>query len=91
MTRSKAYLRPKLVWRITAQVPNGSWVDPSEREHAAPSPVLIEVGSGSRVMSSFDLLRGADIDEDANADTIPAQLFDELFGPPKQARVTTKK
>jgi hypothetical protein len=35
-------------------------------------------------MSSFDLLHGTDITEDAEASTIPADLFDELFEAPKK-------
>ena len=91
MAKMKASTPPRLVWRISAESPNGSWVDPSNVEDAALSPVLPEVSSGSWVMSSFDLLRGADINEDANANTIPGHLFDELFGTPKKAQVTVKK
>jgi hypothetical protein len=44
-----------------------------------PSPPP-DVSTGSWVLSSFDLLQGTDITEDADANTIPADLFDELFG-----------
>ena len=80
-----------MVWRISAQAPNGCWVDPCKVDVAALTPALPEVSSGSWVMSSFDLLRGTDINEDGAGDTIPADLFDELFGTPKKAQATLKK
>ena len=43
---------------------------------------LPEVSYGTWVTSSYDLLDGADVTEDAG--TIPGDLFDELFAP-KQA------
>jgi hypothetical protein len=75
---------PRLVWRISVAAPNGLWVDPSKLEDSVLSQALPEVSSGSWVMSSFDLLHGTDITEDADASTIPADLFDELFEAPKK-------
>ena len=91
MARLKAPPSPKLVWRISAQAPNGCWVDPSKVEVAALTPALPEVSSGSWVTSSYDLLKGTDIHDDADANTIPAHLFDELFGVPEKAQATLKK
>ena len=92
MARLKATLPTKLVWRISAERPNGAWVDPSKLDDAAaPSADLPEVSSGSWVTSSYDLLQGTDVIEDEDGDTIPADLFDELFSPPKKAQAALKK
>ena len=77
---------PRRVWRISVETPNGLWVDPSKLEDSVLSQALPEVSSGSWVMSSFDLLRGTDITEDADANTIPADLFDEVFETSTKAR-----
>jgi hypothetical protein len=61
---------------------------PSEspmRKPWKPSPPL-DFSTGSWVLSSFDLLQGTDITEDADANTIPADLFDELFQTPNKDR-----
>jgi hypothetical protein len=71
----------KRVWRISERAPMGEWVDPAKDAQCLPPPELPEVSSGSRVDSSFDLLNGTDVIEDTNADTIPADLLDELFAP----------
>jgi hypothetical protein len=75
----------KRVWRISERAPMGEWVDPAKDAQFAPPPELPEVSSGSRVDSSFDLLQGTDIIEDDNADTIPADLLDELFASTKKS------
>lgn len=76
-----------LVWRISESAPQGEWV---EKATAAPVPApaqrlkkrdLPEVSDGSWVTSSFDLLSGSDTLE--VSDTIPGELFDELFAPPE--------
>jgi hypothetical protein len=41
---------------------------------------LPEVSTGGWIVSSFDLLRGAEVD--TSGDTVPDDLYDELF-PPK--------
>ena len=56
----------------------GEWVDPgiADRDISAAAK---EVASGSSwASSSFDLLHGVNVTED-DPDTIPAELFDELF------------
>ena len=69
-----------MVWRISEGAPLGEWVD-----KAAPAArptkqdQLPDVLYGSWVTSSFDLLSGSDTLE--VSDTIPDDLFDELFQP----------
>jgi hypothetical protein len=72
------------VWRISQSAPLGEWVDrsaPPPRPAPTTSSELPEVSTGGWIVSSFDLLRGADVD--TSGDTVPAELFDELF-PPKE-------
>ncbi len=77
--------KAKLVWRISESAPMGEWVDPTKLDDLDLSAALPEVSSGSRVDSSFDLLRGTDISEDDAGDTVPSELLDELFAPIKKA------
>jgi hypothetical protein len=74
----------KRVWRISERAPMGEWVDPSRATEHVPPSELPEVSSGGWVVSSFDLLHGTDIIEDGEADTIPGELLDQLFAPPKK-------
>lgn len=76
----KTTVPAKKIWRISDNAPMGEWVN--EATPAAPkqSQDLPEVSQGAWVRSSFDLLDGADVTEDP--DTLPDDLFDELF-PPK--------
>jgi hypothetical protein len=68
----------RLVWRISDRAPLGEWVDPAVPvEPTKPKTNLPEVSSGSFVRSSFDLLSGIDMDDGPN--TVPDDLFDELF------------
>lgn len=81
------------VWRISQSNPMGEWVElvapvvakhipipiHSQKPSPVPSTELPEVSYGSWVTSSYDLLDGSDVIEDP--DTIPGELFDELFGP----------
>jgi hypothetical protein len=69
----------RLVWRISDRAPLGEWVNPTLTGEA-PEKGLPEVSSGRWVRSSFDLLNGVDIDDSPN--TVPDDLFDELFPPP---------
>ena len=80
MARHKAPTKTKrLVWRISDHAPLGEWVDPNlppppKPEHLdAPD----EVPGGWR-RSTYDLLAGVEIDDNPN--TVPDDLFDELFG-----------
>ena len=70
--------KKRLVWRITENAPQGEWIDPDAPPLSGKSD-LPEVSSGGWIMSSFDLLSGAEVSE--NPETVPDALFDELFRP----------
>lgn len=79
MAQHKASTKTKrLIWRISERVPLGEWVDPNLPVEPAPKE-LPEVSSGRWVRSSYDLLNGVEISDDPN--TVPDELFDELFFP----------
>ena len=82
VTRKEEASPPKLVWRISERAPMGEWVDASRVEEAATSPLPEVSFGGGWVMSSYDLLQGSDTSE--VEDTIPGELFDELFAPSKK-------
>ena len=66
------------VWRISQSAPLGEWVDLKARPPKPPQTALPEVEtSGGWIVSSFDLLRGVEIEE--SPDTVPMEYFDELF------------
>jgi hypothetical protein len=67
-------------WRITKSTPNAERVRKATPDMYKPSKNLPEVSYGTWVTSSYDLADGADVTE--IPDTLPAELFDELF-PPK--------
>jgi hypothetical protein len=68
------------VWRISQGAPLGEWVDRSARPPSPPPQTeLPEVSTGGWIVSSFDLLRGAEVD--TSGDTVPDELFDQLFPP----------
>ena len=75
----------KMVWRITEAAPLGEFVDPD----STPGPVKNreEGTQGGFLMSSFELLHGTDISE--SPDTVPDELFDELFPRHKDAAPKT--
>lgn len=73
----------RVVWRISERAPLGEWVDPS-LPPGPPKDELPEVSSGRWVRSSFDLLNGVEINDDPN--TVPDDLFDELFAPPRDEK-----
>ncbi len=64
----------------------GRWaeLDAPRVPPSTPAANLPEVYSGGWVGSSFDLLSGVDVSD--NPDTIPSELYDDLFaernGPP---------
>jgi len=81
----------KRVWRITEAAPLGEFVDVSAApppgaarlqppKPDAPSLPEATVSSGGWVVSSFELLSGADVTE--GYDTVPGDLFDAFFEPP---------
>ena len=70
---------PTMVWRISESTPMGEWVDlRAVPRVSSPKTHLPDVQQGTWVRSSYDLLDGIDVDE--TGDTVPADLFDELFG-----------
>ena len=76
MAKVKLPVRANLVWRISEERPMGEWVDSSEPRLSKDD--LPQVMRGSWVTSSHDLLNGTDIVE--GDDTVPGELFDQLFG-----------
>lgn len=80
MSRHKAPPKPKrLVWRISDHAPLGEWVNPNIPAEPRKKLELPEVSSGQWMRSSFDLLSGVDVNDAPN--TVPDELFDELFPP----------
>ena len=79
MFRPKPKMPAKLVWRISASAPMGEWVYKLAPTIAKPSMELPEVSYDSWVTSSYDLLSGTDVSEES--DTLPGDLFDDLFAP----------
>jgi hypothetical protein len=77
--KPKSTVPEKRVWRISPSAPNGEWVTKAAPVAAKVDANLPEVSYGTWVTSSYDLLDGADVTEDAG--TIPGELFDELFAP----------
>ena len=75
-----------LVWRISAEAPQGQWVDPSKSRSDPPKGKFPEVSYGGWASSSFDLLSGVDISDDP--DTVPDALFDEFFPQRRTGRMT---
>ena len=73
----------RLVWRISEAAPLGEFVDPDAVRRPLPRPDSdsLEVSTtGGWVVSSYELLAGTDVTE--GPDTVPADLFDELFPAP---------
>ncbi len=66
-----------LVWRISADAPQGQWVDPNKSPSDTSATNLPDVSYGGWASSTFDLLSGVDVTDDP--DTVPDALLDELF------------
>ena len=81
--KPKPTVPAKRVWRISASAPQGEWVDKVEPVIHRADADLPEVSYGTWVTSSYDLLDGTEVTEDP--DTIPGELFDELFAPGQAA------
>jgi hypothetical protein len=71
----------KKVWRISDSAPKGEWVNDVAPVAPKQGKDLPEVSQGPWVRSSYDLLDGTDVTE--GPDTLPDDLFDELFPPKK--------
>ena len=68
------------VWRISDAAPLGEFVDPDAVRRTPLHREAVEASTtGSWVVSSYELLSGTDVTE--GPDTVPADLFDELFAP----------
>jgi hypothetical protein len=65
---------PRRIWRITAEAPQGEFVEDRRSEDRIPSTATVELVEASWVGSSWDLLTGLDVSE-----TAPGELFDEFF------------
>jgi hypothetical protein len=63
------------VWRVTADAPQGEYVDPDKLPLPVSSPT--ERPEPGWMMSSFELTHGLDVTDET--DTLPGELFDELF------------
>jgi hypothetical protein len=102
--RKPAPAGKRLIWRITEAAPLGEYVDAADvasaaaaaraaasAANAAHAQVLPEatVSSGGWVVSSFELLHGADVTE--GYDTVPGDLFDSFFSPSPPPVAADKK
>jgi hypothetical protein len=65
------------IWRDSQGESMGKWAELDAPRVPAPAANLPEVHYGGWVGSSFDLLSGVDVVD--NPDTIPSELYDELF------------
>ena len=78
MARMNVKVKPKrLVWRISDAAPLGEWVDLNNPPVKVKTPVAVEASPRNWIGSSFDLLKGVDVNEDQ--DTVPDSLRDEFF------------
>jgi hypothetical protein len=84
--RRKTTAPAKKVWRISDSAPKGEWVDRANPVVTSGKD-LPEVSYGTWVMSSYDLLDGTDVTEEA----LPGALFDELFAPKQDERKKTRE
>ncbi|MBL0730400.1 hypothetical protein [Piscinibacter sp. HJYY11] len=92
MARHKAPAKTKrLVWRISDHAPLGEWVDPNLPPPPRPEEHTDDPHDtpGGWRRSTYDLLNGVDIDDNPN--TVPDDLFDELFGPSKTDNAKTPR
>jgi hypothetical protein len=65
----------KRVWRITPNAPHGEYVDPDQVPLELTRPP--ERPAPGWLASSFELTNGLDVSDET--DTLPSELFDELF------------
>ena len=71
--------KKKLIWRISDEAPLGEFVDP-DAQTPPVSVKSLDISQPGWAISSFELMRGVDISEDP--ETVPADLFDQLFKNP---------
>lgn len=69
------------VWRITQNAPLGEYVDPDQVAAEGPArPLIKQPEPPGWQASSFDLSHGLEVSDET--DTLPGELFDELFRKP---------
>jgi hypothetical protein len=78
---SRHAARPRRVWRMTAEAPQGGFVDalpgdlsPMTADAETTAPVRLH---RNWMASSHDLLNGLEVSD--FADTLPNDLYDDLF------------
>ena len=89
MGDAKKPIVPGRVWRMSAEMPQGGFVDslpslpmqPDRAEIVTPAKILDPAQVPSWRASSHDLLTGSTVSD--VTDTIPGELFDELFSRPE--------
>jgi hypothetical protein len=77
---SRRAARPRRVWRMTAEAPQGEFVDalPGELSPMTDDAEAAEpVRHRNWMASSHDLLNGLEVSD--FADTLPNDLYDDLF------------
>lgn len=88
MDRRKPVAGPRKVWRITSEAPLGEIVDLGARsgsdtrsggkgDEVAPIMMIDTAPVANWRASSYDLLSGLEVTD--QSDSIPGELFDELF------------
>jgi len=81
--RKSKLMLSRWIWRDSQGEAMGKWAELGAPRVPTAVTNLPEVYSGGWVGSSFDLLSGVDVND--NPDTIPSELYDELFAEPKAA------
>ena len=76
--RKSASATRRRVWRVTEAAPLGEFVYPDELTTSKPMAADSEPVDPGWRMSSFELTHGLEVSE-APADTVPGDIFDELF------------
>lgn len=82
MKRKDVAQTKRVLWRMTEAAPQGEFVDANKPAAPAPATPAVEKPEpsyGSWLESSFELLHGTEIND--GPDTVPDDLFDELFAP----------
>jgi len=75
--RNTRQILSRWIWRDSQGESMGKWAELDAPSAPSPAANLPEVHSGGWVGSTFDLLSGVDVSD--NPDTIPSELYDELF------------
>jgi len=76
--RKSAMTARRRVWRVSEAAPLGEFVYPDELPPKRPAANDGEPVDPGWRMSSFELTHGLEVSE-APADTVPGDVFDELF------------